>query len=162
MKSFVLLLLISQVFPVYAHSNHEHAVTNKQSYDVVIHDPWVRSAPVNAPMLGVFMQIQNNTNHELKLLSAKAKGFQRVELHRTTNHNGMMKMKKQQYMPILAQSRLHLKPGSWHIMLIGPESVPSEGKIVMIELEFDNSIVHTAYAVVKKGKIMMNHNSMDR
>jgi len=125
---------------------------------IVIHDPWIRTAPPNAPMLGLFMKIRNNTNQDIRLVSVQATGYVRAELHRTINHNGIMKMQKQSFMPISAQGDLDLKPGSWHIMLIGPEIVPKEGDTSMIYLEFDNGTTQTIHVQVGKGKIMMKHN----
>ncbi len=140
-----------------AMDHHNHSMSHK-STDIVIHDPWVRSAPPNAPMLGVFMRIQNKTNNKVKLLSAQAKGYQRVELHRTIDHHGVMKMIKQDYMPIEANSELQLKPGSWHIMLIGPDAVPKNDSSVMINLKFDDGTTQIIHAVVRKGKMIMHHN----
>jgi Uncharacterized protein conserved in bacteria len=144
---FVSLVISNLTFAM----EHNHSM-HHQSTSLEVHNPWVRSAPPNAPMLGAFMQIKNNTNNTIKLLSAQAKGYQRVELHRTLNHGGMMKMLKQDFMPIEANNNLHLKPGSWHIMLIEPGSVPEEGDMVMIKLTFDNGFTQTIRAIVRKGK----------
>ncbi|WXT99687.1 MAG: hypothetical protein Ctma_0391 [Catillopecten margaritatus gill symbiont] len=131
-----------------------HGVTG-----ISIHNPWVRSAPANAPVLGVFMQINNKTNNAVKLLSADADGYKRVEIHRTLNDNGLMKMVKQPFAPISAGGKLQLKPGSWHIMLIKPDKVPSKGSMVAIKLEFDNGTMQTVHAEVKSGqKMPMNDN----
>jgi hypothetical protein len=132
----------------------EYYHTNHTTAEIVINDPWVRSAPPNAPALGLFMQINNNTNHDIKLLSANASGYKRIELHRTVVQGDMMKMVKQEFMPIPAKGKLHLKPGSWHIMLISPESVLYEGDTVMIDLVFDNGLSKTVHAQVRKGKKM--------
>ncbi len=136
---------------------HNHSISY-QSTDIVIHDPWVRSAPPNAPMLGLFMQIRNKTHHDIKLLSAQAKGYQRVELHRTINQSGVMKMLKQDFMLINTNHYLDLKPGSWHIMLIGPELVPMQGDKVMIKLSFDNGLTQSIHAPVRKDQAITNNN----
>ena len=156
-KTTILALIAITSFSSASAMEHNHSMSH-QPTGVVIHDPWVRSAPPNAPMLGLFMQISNNTNATVKLLSAYAKGYQRVELHRTTNQDGLMKMTKQEFMPINANGGLSLKPGSWHIMLIGPNTVPKEGEVVMITLKFDNGTTQMVHAVVRKGKIMIDHN----
>ena len=127
---------------------------NHNATDITIHNPWVRSAPSNAPALAVFMQIHNQSNKTIKLLTADANGYKRVEIHRTINDNGLMKMVKQSFAPIPAEGKLHLKPGSWHIMLIKPEKVPSEGNMVEIKLEFDNGMIKTVPAIVKSGHKM--------
>ncbi|RUA05922.1 MAG: copper chaperone PCu(A)C [Gammaproteobacteria bacterium] len=126
--------------------------------DIIVYDPWIRSAPVNAPVLGVFMQIDNQTDKDIKLLAAYAQGYQRVEIHRTVNDDGLMKMVKQLFAPIPAGERLILKPGSWHMMLIKPKKVPDIGSTVAVKLEFDNGTVQTVNAQVKSGKKMHMNN----
>jgi len=138
--------------------NHEHSMMHHKSSQIEVKNPWVRTAPPNAPMLGAFMQIHNNTNNDLRLLSVTAAGYQKTELHKTINHDGLMKMVQQEFMPINAKSSLNLKPGSWHIMLISPDVVPKEGDTVKIRLTFDNDTSQIINAVVRKGKMMMkNH-----
>lgn len=136
---------------------HKHS-TNHHHDSVTIDDPWVRSAPPNAPALGAFMNIVNNTHQALKLIKADADGYDRIELHRTQQVGDLMKMVKQAFMPIPAMDSLLLKPGSWHVMLIGPDSVPKEGEKVRISLYFDNGEKQTVSAVVRKGQKMMHHN----
>lgn len=127
-----------------------------QSNSIMINDPWVRSAPSNAPALGAFMQIANHSDNDVKLLSANVDGYQRVELHRTMPKKGVMQMIKQDFIPIPAHGKRILKPGSWHIMLIGPKSVPNIGESVRINLVFDNGLSKIVHAKVRKGK-MMHH-----
>ncbi len=123
---------------------------NIDADNIYIEDSWVRSAPSNAPILGAFMTIHNQTWSDLRLVSATAENFQRVELHRTIKADGMMKMVKQEFIPIAAYNKLVLKPGSWHIMLIGPTSVPELGSIVPVVLVFDNGVVKNVELKVKK------------
>ena len=146
---FVLIALLGM--------NTSFAMSHK-STGIVIQDPWVRSAPPNAPALGAFMQIHNNTNQDVKLISAHAKAYGQIQLHRTINDNGMMRMVEQEFMPILANKKLHLKPGSWHIMLINPDRVPNEGEVVALKLLFNNGTSQIVNFKVRKGQMMMkNH-----
>ncbi len=142
-SSLVLILLSLLVIT-------QTGATNHDIDGITIHNPWVRLAPSNAPVLGVFMEIHNNSNHDIRLLSANASGYKRLELHKTEYKNGMMKMTKQGFMPILAHDKLILKPGSWHIMMISPESASNEGEFVMVELIFDNGSSKTLRVKVKK------------
>lgn len=131
---------------------------NNDATGISIHNPWIRSAPSNAPVLGAFMQINNSTDKEVKLVAVHADAYKRVEIHRTVNDGGVMKMVRHSFVPIPAGGELHLKPGSWHIMLIKPDQVPNKGSTVSIKLEFDNGVVQTVFAHVKSGKKMhMDH-----
>ena len=153
--ALVALLSMTTSFAM-GHQNHS---ADHKSTGVVIHDPWVRSAPPNAPALGAFMQVHNNTNQDIKLISAHTSGYKDIQLHRTVDDNGMMRMVQQKFMPIPTNGKLHLKPGSWHIMLINPVKVPREGEIVMINLQFDNGTSQTVSFKVRKGKMMMKHHA---
>ena len=137
---------------------HQHKTATQ---DIDIADAWVRSAPANAPALGAFMTIHNHTDQAVKLIAASAdSGYDHLELHRTQQVDGMMKMVEQAFMPIPAQGVLVLKPGSWHVMLIQPTRVPKAGEVVRLYLDFDNGSRKTVMAKVKKGKMMMHHKSM--
>lgn len=126
-----------------------------QAMGVMVNDPWVRAAPPNAPALAAFMQLENHGNADVALVEVKTTlALSRVELHRTMVADGMMKMIQQKNMPIAAHSNLVLKPGSWHVMLIGPEKVPAEGDSVELTLIFDNGTEQTVTANVRKGKMM--------
>lgn len=127
-----------------------------QAMGVMVNDPWVRAAPPNAPALAAFMQLENHSNADVALVEVKTTlPVNRVELHRTMMADGMMKMIQQPNMPIAAHSNLVLKPGSWHVMLIGPKQVPVEGDTVELTLVFDNGTEQQVTAKVRKGKMMM-------
>jgi copper(I)-binding protein len=151
LKLIVTMMLTMIFLPVMA--------GNVDSNDIYIENPWVRAAPPNAPILGAFMTIHNKTKQDVNLLSATAKGFEIVELHRTIKLDGIMKMVKQKYIPIARQDKRVLKPGSWHIMLINPERVPNPGEFISVVLVFDNGIIKNVSLEVRKTKPMnMKHN----
>ena len=157
-KATLFALMISVSFTT-ANAAHPEHQDSRDKHSITITEPWIRSAPINAPALGLFMDISNNTNQDIKLVSIHVEGYQRVELHRTVDNNGLMKMIKQDFIPIAAQGDVHLKPGSWHAMLIGPDKVPSKGEEVMISLKFNNGSAQSVFALVRKGKMMMKHHS---
>lgn len=124
--------------------------------DIIINNPWIRTAPPNAPMLGMFMQIKNNTNTNVKLIAIHIKGYDSVEIHKTSNVNGLMKMEQQPFAPVLAHKSLLFKPGSWHVMLINPKHVPKEGSNITAKLEFDNGVIKTVLVPVKRNNNQKN------
>ena len=132
-KILFLLGAVLSVFSACA-ASHQSAVYGGLS----VSQAWIRQAPPNAAVLGLFMTIDNLSERDINIVSAAAKGFKRVELHRTINDNGIMKMLKQQYFKILAGGRLVLEPGSWHIMLMGFDKQPSKGMLTSVELLLDD------------------------
>jgi hypothetical protein len=61
----------------------------------------------HSPILGAFMEISNHSDSDIKLLSANTKGYKRLELHKTVSQDGMMKMIKQDCMPIPAHKTIN-------------------------------------------------------
>ncbi len=126
-----------------------------QAHDIEISDAWIRAAPPNAPALGAFMQIENSTDADRYVVTARTSlDVDRVELHRTMMQDGIMQMVPHDKIPLTAGTRTMLKPGSWHVMLIGPKTVPTEGETVTLTLVFDDGSEQTIDALVRKGKKM--------
>ncbi len=121
---------------------------------VRVTDPWLRAAPPNAPSLAAFMKLENHSGAEVSLLEVRTSlAVTRVELHRTTMVDGVMKMMPQTAIPVAAHSATLLEPGGWHIMLISPEKVPLEGESVELTLELSDGSEHKVAAVVRRGKM---------
>ncbi|MCP4387973.1 MAG: copper chaperone PCu(A)C, partial [Gammaproteobacteria bacterium] len=68
-------------------------------------DPWVRSAPPNAPALGVFMTLENHSSADQSVVAVRTSlAVDRVELHRTMMMGDVMKMMPQQQIPVASHS----------------------------------------------------------
>ncbi len=116
-------------------------------------DPWVRSAPPNAPALGVFMTLENHFSSDQAVVAVRTSlAVNRVELHRTMMTGDVMKMMPQDQIPVASHSATVLKPGSWHIMLIGPEKVPAMGDKLQLTLVLGDGSEQSFEAVVRHGK----------
>ena len=125
-------------------------------------NPWVRSAPPNAPALGVFMTLENHSTVDLSVVAARTSlAVDRVELHRTMKVGEVMKMVPQEAIPVASRSATVLKPGSWHVMLIGPEKVPAMGDRVQLTLVLGDGTEQTFEAVVRHGKMNMEGHSQE-
>ncbi len=123
-------------------------------------DPWVRSAPPNAPALGVFMTLENHSSVDQSVVAVRTSlAVDRVELHRTMMMGDVMKMMPQQQIPVASHSATLLKPGSWHIMLIGPEKVPAMGEELQLTLVLGDGSEQSFEAVVRHGKMNMEGQS---
>lgn len=105
---------------------------------IIVQDAWVRAAPPSTKALAGYMRIKNNSTKPVVLTTVSSPQFKKVEMHKTEMHEGMMKMIPQKQLRIPPKETLTLEPGSYHLMLINPRSVPQEGEQVDIELHFDN------------------------
>ena len=134
------------------------SMTYANNYSIDIEDAWIRAMPSKAMSTAAFMKITNKLPNEVKLISADIDGVQSVELHKTMSDGKVMRMVKQSHIPLLANSSIVLKPGSWHIMMIGLEKQFSEGSVHQIQLNFDNGFTQNIKIRVKKHqKKYMHH-----
>jgi hypothetical protein len=115
-----------------------------------VSDPWVREAPPDAKALAAYMTIVNASTTAVALESASSPDFMKVELHRTDMSHGMAHMVKQKAVRIEAGTSVSLKPGDYHLMLMGPVRVLRAGDEVRLRLVFDNGEVLEVTAVVRK------------
>lgn len=150
MKAGITMLTIAGVFMMQA------AYAGK---GVEVSDAWVREAPPGAMMLGGFMMIANHSDKATSLVKASSPDFGMVELHRTMDQDGMMKMVHQEKVDIPAKGSTVFKPGDYHIMLMRPKKDFKAGDHTMITLGFaDGSEVKVKYTVRKGEGMGMQHN----
>lgn len=143
-----LLLAVALACPTFA---AESALT--------IQDPYVRLAPPNAPATGAFMLIKNAGKTDRKLVKADSPVAKNVELHNHINENGVMKMRQVQEIAVKANAQAELKPGSYHVMLIGMHKPLEEGQSVPITLGFDDGSTLQVNAPVRKLQMTMPANN---
>lgn len=117
---------------------------------LMIHDPYVRLAPPNAPATGAFMLIKNNGTVDRKLLKAESPVAKSVELHNHINDNGIMRMREVPNIEVKAGGQAVLKPGSYHVMLIGMHKPLTEGDSVPLTLRFDDGSTQQINVPVRK------------
>ena len=112
MKKFLAaLLLIALSAPASAHQ--------VKVGDLLIVHPWSRATPGQAPNGAVFMKIENQGQADDKLLSASSDVAAMVGIHEHVMEGDVAKMRPVDFVPLPAQSTTELKPGGYHIMLMG-------------------------------------------
>lgn len=118
--------------------------------DIQVVDPYVRLAPPNAPATGAFMVIKNASAQPRKLVKAESNAAKTVELHTHLNVDGVMKMREVPSIAIKEHGDVALKPGSYHVMLIGMTRELKEGDRVPIKLTFDDGTAIAIEAPVQR------------
>ncbi len=124
---------------------------------IEISDPWVRSAPPSAKVMAGYMTLTNHSQKTITLNSVNSPQFNKVEVHRTVMHDGMMHMKKIEPLSLESHQQLTLKPGSYHLMLIKPIHAIAVGDSVHLNFDFDNGDKLSLMAEVKDGEEKMEH-----
>lgn len=103
-----------------------------------IGQPWSRAMPPTASTGALFLSIENQGPAD-RLLSAQVEIADAAELHTHVHQDGLMKMMQVDGIDVPARGTLELKPGSYHIMLIGLRQPLREGGHFPVRLEFANA-----------------------
>lgn len=104
---------------------------------VTIERPWTRQTAPGQSVGGGFMTIVNGGKTGDQLVSATSPAAQKVEIHSMTMNDGIMRMRPLPGgLAVPAGGRLELKPGGFHIMLIGLKTPLAVGKFVPLTLRF--------------------------
>jgi copper(I)-binding protein len=117
---------------------------------ISVDNPYVREVPPGQMTSASFLLLKNDNNKEISLIKASSDVAKNVELHEHVHNNGMMQMRQVPKIVIPANSTQELKPGGYHIMLIGLTRKIKAGDKININLEFDNGDKKTITATVKK------------
>ena len=128
------------------------AATPVQNPSIRLDGPWVRRAPfmkdTDSNTAG-YVTIVNGGRSADTLLSATADVAKSVEIHETRNMSGMMMMEPVARIAVPPAARIELKPGGYHLMLIGLKRALGPSQTVMLTLVFERAGPITTRAVVK-------------
>lgn len=137
MKHLLTVLLALASFSIYAK-------------ELMVHDAYVRLLPPSSKTTGAFLEIMNHTSKDVKLLKAESDFADKVEIHNHIMKDGMMKMVEVKSIEIKAGKVLAMKPGSYHVMLIGLKKSLKKGQSAKIKLTFDDGTILHAEAQVRE------------
>ncbi len=112
------------------------AMAQVAAAQVVVTDPWVRGTVAGQTATGAFMQLRAAT--DATLVSAASPVASIVEIHEMKMDGGMMKMNAVDRLPLPAGKAVDLKPGSYHVMLMGLAGPLRAGDIVPLTLTFED------------------------
>jgi len=116
-----------------------------------VDNAYVRATPPGLPNSAAFMEIKNTSNETISLVSATSDASKVVELHTHDMKDGVMTMYQVPKIDIKANSSTVLKPGGFHVMLIGLKTRPLKEEMnVEVVLNFSNGQHIKVFAPVKK------------
>ena len=93
---------------------------------------WVRATVAPQKTTGAFMQL--TAARPVKVVAASSPVAQVVEIHEMKMDNGVMKMPAVEALPLPAGQPVTLKPGSYHVMLMGLKAPIKAGETVPLTL----------------------------
>jgi len=103
-----------------------------QSPAVKVDDAWVRATVAPQKATGAFMQL--TAAKPVKVIAASSPLASMVEIHEMKMEDGVMKMRAVEALPLPAGQAVALKPGSYHVMLMGLKAPIKAGDTVPLTL----------------------------
>jgi hypothetical protein len=107
---------------------------------IAIGHPWTRATPKGAAVAGGYMTISNKGTVPDRLIGGSAAVASEFQLHRMVMEQGVAKMRPVEGgLEIKPGETVELKPGSFHVMLMGVKQPIEKGQKVKGTLEFANA-----------------------
>jgi copper(I)-binding protein len=148
--------LVAADWAIAGQMGHQHAT-------IQVENAWARRAPamieggqsgqgIGAMAAGngaVYVTISNHGSGADALLSASSDVANTVELHETMAQDGKMVMRPLQKIDVPAGGTLEMKPGGYHIMLLGLKQDLTPGETINVGLSFEKAGQMSVKAPVK-------------
>lgn len=117
---------------------------------IEIDDAWARTTVQGMSMGGVFMDIENDGKTDDVLTGGSTPVAEKVEIHTHVNDNGIMRMREVEGGLTLPKGgEVKLKPGGYHVMLMGLKAPLQAGQKFPLTLNFKNAKPKTVTVEVK-------------
>lgn len=108
--------------------------------NLAITQAWSRATPNGAPVAGGYLRISNNGTSPDRLLSGTTPMGTSVEVHEMAMKDGIMTMRPLAGgLEIAAGASVELKPGGYHLMIMGLKSALREGDHLPLTLTFEKA-----------------------
>lgn len=139
--SIYLMFTLLFSFPLYA------------AKSISITDPYAFSSSSKDKVGGIYLKIKNLTKSKLRLVKVKSNIAKNIEIHKTFKQNNVFKMAQIPYLQIGSNQEITLKPGSYHLMLIGLKKQLKVADTFRISLIFSNGDIKNVAVKVKSRKV---------
>ena len=104
--------------------------------EVTVKDAWVRATVPQQKATGAFLQIQSSTDARLVEVQTSVAGM--AEIHEMKMDNNVMRMRELAHLDLPAGKLVELKPGSFHLMLMGVNTQIKSGDVIALTLIVEN------------------------
>ena len=119
--------------------SHPHTKPADSHAVIEVKNGWVRAMPPVAKNSAAYMKFSNNNASEDQLISVSSSISEKAEIHEIVSIGDMLSMRKVELILIPAKGSVDLKPGGYHIMLLGLKSPIKVGDLVQIHLTFEKA-----------------------
>ena len=131
MKRFMAMLMLAGALLLSA-----CGAKGNEGTDIEAHDPWARAALKDGNS-AVYLLLHNHSTQDDALVGVSSDVATAVEIHLSQiKANGTMEMVQQESIALPADGEVEIKPGGYHIMLVGLKKDLNIGEKITITLHF--------------------------
>ncbi len=127
------------------------AMEHGDASGLVVHEAWARPTSPIATVGAAYMTIANHGMSADKLLGASSPVAAEVQLHGTTDDNGVMRMRPVDALEIASHGSATMDPGGMHFMLMQLTGPLVDGSHFPLTLKFEQAGDITVDVVVQDG-----------
>lgn len=117
--------------------------------NITVDHPWARATPGAVKNSAAFMVFDNKGAAD-KLISVTGDVAREIQIHSMITEAGVMKMREIKALDIPANGKAELKPGGFHVMLIGLKDGLKEGEKFPLKLKFEKAGELTVVVTAEK------------
>lgn len=114
---------------------------------VTVSDAWVRGTVPAQKTTGAFLTLQSSDDATLVGVSSSAS--QTAEIHASEESGGIMQMHEVEGVPLPRGRKVQLKPGGFHVMLVGLRAPLKAGDTVPLTLTIRDAQGHSSRVEVR-------------
>ena len=108
--------------------------------DVMVKGAFARASAVSTAKAGaVYMNLSNQAAAPDKLLDITTEAAASAEVHESAEKDDVATMRPVEALEIPAGGSVDLKPGGYHIMLMGLKAPLKKGDMLMLQLKFEHA-----------------------
>jgi copper(I)-binding protein len=108
--------------------------------DVMVMDAFARASATSMAKAGaVYMTLTNHGATPDRLLAVSTQAAASAQVHESLEKDGVATMRPIESLEIPAGGSVQLKPGGYHIMLMGLKAPLKKGDMVMLQLKFEHA-----------------------
>jgi periplasmic copper chaperone A len=130
LSKIAMMAILTAVAPAAMAQADEH-------FKITVVQPWARATPAGATTGAVYMTLANKTDTADRLTAASSDVAGKAQVHEMAVVNGIMEMRElPDGLAIPAGGSVTLKPGGYHVMLIGLKKPLIAGQTLPLTLTF--------------------------
>ncbi len=118
--------------------------------EVEVRDAWIKQLPPTVPMRAGYLTLHNRGPDAMVLTGASSDDFEDVEIHRSYEQDGMMRMDPVESIELPAGTVFRLEPGGYHLMMMMPRDETRTGDLIDLVLECSDGSRQQLQMTVKK------------